>query len=723
MSRETKNKKYKPARSLTTTITTAVLTLSVVILFASGILHLIFNIQAQQQSVSSQLQTNAQNAAGTVSSFISENIGVLSTTVALTDPNKLSPAEQTKIMQSLLVNRTAIRQMAFYDTDNNETAMYSRVQSSASTRITDLVTTDILEETQQGKDYIGSVYYDVRTHEPLFLMAVPATSAIGIFQGTLVAELNLISMFNPVNQLKVGNTGYAYVVDNHGTLIAYKDFDRALKGEDVGYITAVREFITNPSGAASKKALTYAGINGTTVLGTFVPLETPNWAVVTELPWQEAYQSSINLIVASGGILFILAAISAVAGVLISRRLAIPVIDLTNTATTIAAGNLKQRASVKGGLEIEALANAFNNMTDQIQDLVGGLEQRVSERTQALDKRSLELQNAAQIVREITNILDVDILLDRVTQLVRDRYGYYHTGIFLVDDNDEFAILKAAGGDAGQLMIASKHKLKIGETGIVGYVAKSGEARIALDVGTDAVHFQNPILPYTRSEMALPLKISNRVIGVLDIQSEKINAFDQSSVSVMEILTGQISINLERSRLIQDLQQNAAALDLTLQENTSRTWQNFLEQNRSYIGYRFDGVSIEALSEPIKSETGTNGNSLAIPIRLREQTIGTLNIQFQGTEIPQETLRVTEEAANRLALALENARLVQDTQRLALRERQINIISAQAQQSTDLNTLLQNTVRELGNTLGVPKTFIQVGLISSEIKTSESFHE
>jgi GAF domain-containing protein/HAMP domain-containing protein len=716
---QTEKKRFKQARSLSATITTAFLTMSVVILLASGILHIIYNIQAQQQSVSSQLQIITQNASATVSGFIENNFSVLSTTVALTHPNTLLPTEQTRILQSLLVNKVAFRQLALFNQNNIATATATRVQRSASLSIISIATSDVLVQTKNENKFISPVYFDPLTNEPLVLLAVPAISSIGVYQGTLAAELNLISMFNLVNQLKVGSTGYAYVVDSQGKLIAYKDSNRALQGEDVSKITSVNEFISNPTSTSSKRVITYTGINGATVLGTFLPLSTPNWAVVTELPWREAYQSSISLIVASVGILLVLSALAVVAGILVSRRLAIPVIELTNTATTIAAGDLKQRATAKGGLELEALANAFNNMTDQIQGLIGGLEERVSERTQALEKRSLDLQNAAQIGREISTILDTDILMDRVARLAKERFGHYHTGIFMVDDNEEYAVLKAAGGEAGQLMLASKHKLKIGETSIVGFVAKTGESRIALDVGTDAVHFQNPILPYTRSEMALPLKVTNRTIGVLDIQSEKINAFDQSSISVMQILTDQISINIERARLLQDLQQNTAALELTLQENTSRTWQSFLEQHRGYVGYQFDGVTMETLSKPASHETMENDNSLAVPIRLRGQTLGTLNLQFQGTEVPQETLRLVDEAANRLALALENARLVQDSQRLAMRERQINVISAQAQRSTDLETLLQNTVQELGNTLRVPKTFIQVGLISSGPKEEQ----
>jgi GAF domain-containing protein/HAMP domain-containing protein len=734
MSMETKKNNPRRARSLSATLATAFFILSVVILIASGGLQLFFNIRTQQQAVSSQQQVIAQDAARTVSNFVEENFTVISSTVGLIHPNTLSPAAQTQILQSLLANQPAFRQLALFDAQNNETAVASRVQSSGSKLITSLVTSDVLVQTQKGQRYIGQVYFDVVNFEPVVLMAVPSTSAIGEFQGTLVAELNLISMFNLVNQLKVGNTGYAYVVNSQGKLIAFKNTTLSVNGEDVSNISTVNAFMHNPSSNLVNGATLYTGMNGALVVGTYAPLGTPEWAVVTELPWQEAYGASIQVGVASIGIILALAALAAVAGVLLARRLAIPLIELTDTATVIAAGDLKQRAEVKGGVEVEALASAFNNMTDQLQELIGGLEERFLDRTRVLEKRSIELQNAAQIVRQVSTIQDTNTLLNQVTRLIKDRFGFYHTGIFMVDDNQEYAVLKAAGSDAGQLMLASKHKLRIGERGIVGYVAKTGEPRIALDVGTDAFHFQNPLLPYTRSEMALPLKVSNRIVGVLDIQSDKTNAFDQSSISFMQIVTDQISIGIEKSQLLLELRQNAATLEQTLQDNTSRTWRNFLELRHGYLGYQYDGVTMENLPNPptegiqlmkkdepeaARRKNEKISNTLAVPIRLRGQTLGTLNLQFQGTEIPQETVRLVEEAADRLALALENARLVQDAQRLALRERQINVISAQVQQSTNLETLLQNTVRELGNALGMPKTFIQIGLVNSVPKQDQ----
>jgi GAF domain-containing protein len=374
----------------------------------------------------------------------------------------------------------------------------------------------------------------------------------------------------------------------------------------------------------------------------------------------------------------------------------------------------------------------LRNKNQELNLLHADLEKRVVDRTRDLERRSVEIQTAAQIARDASSAQNIDILLNRSVQLIRSKFGYYHIGIFQIDANNEFAILSAAGSEAGKLMLTNKYKVDLKARGIVSLVARIGEPHIILDVASNPDYIQNPLLPYTRSEMVIPLKVERRIIGVMDVQSEKENAFDQNSVSIMQIITDQISVAVERINLLQGLQQNTVALEQALQENTSRTWRTFLQQLHKLIGYKYDGVSIEALSEMssdgrdsmfqlepavvTKTVDGKPEKYLAVPIRLRGLTLGAINIKFQGKDIPQETMLLIGEASNRLALALENARLVGDAQRLAKRERQINTISAQIQQSTDLNVVLQNTVRELGNTLGVPNSFIQIGLISPDLK-------
>lgn len=466
-------------------------------------------------------------------------------------------------------------------------------------------------------------------------------------------------------------------------------------------------------------------------VGVFHWISALNIVLLAETPQAMAF-ANLHTTIATNLIIDLISAAVAVLGALYTiQTLTNPLTALASAASQVAAGDLSTRARVDQEDEFGTVANAFNTMTSQVQNLVTNLEERVNERTKTLESRSRDLQTAAQIARDASMEQNPIDLLDRVAQLIRERFGYYHVGIFLIDESREYAVLHAAGGEAGKLMLANQHKLKVGQVGIVGFVAQRGEPRIALDVGADAVHFRNPLLPYTRSEMALPIKTSERILGVLDVQSDKVNAFDQDNISIMQILTDQLGVSIERTRLLQELKQSAAAMERSFQEYSGRAWRSYLQQYRTVPGYRASASGLEpihqasteslaALAQGTTQVLHVNGDNpgdiLAVPIRVHGQTIGTLDLRYQGKEIPAETVRLVEEAANRLALALENARLVQDMRRLAMRERQINLISAQVSQSVDLDTVLQNTIRELGNTLQVPNAFIQIGLLPQDEK-------
>ncbi|MFH2103885.1 MAG: GAF domain-containing protein [Chloroflexota bacterium] len=473
----------------------------------------------------------------------------------------------------------------------------------------------------------------------------------------------------------------------------------------------------------------YVNFAGTQTVGAYRWLPNLKLALITEQPTAIALQNVQNTI-ASNSIIALISGVIAILGAYFTMRsVTVPLSTLSQTAQQITAGNFNLRVDIEQEDEIGALATMFNNMASQLLGLITGLEERVAERTKDLDRRTTELQITADIARDATSARTVDDLLSRAARLIFSRFGYYHVGIFLVDEKGEYAILHAAGGEAGRLMIANNHRLRVGEVGIVGHVAKTGESRIALDTDIDGVHFRNPMLPYTRSEMTLPLVIGDRVIGILDIQSEKTNAFDDNSIATMQTLSDQLAIAIERTRLLQEVESSVAQMENTFKEYTVQTWRTYLRQAALTQGYRFAGTSVEPTSVMPKSSeeaftkgkpvitynTNTRmGGTLSVPILLRGQILGVLGLKFQSREIPDETINVVVEAANRLAMALENARLVQDAQRLALRERQINVISTQVQRSTDLETIMQDTIRELGDMLGVPRTFIQIGISSNQ---------
>ena len=283
-------------RSLTTTLTFAFFGLSALVLLIASGLQILLNVRAHQEAIFNQEQSVARSAALKIGAFLDEKSTVLSTVGWQINPNEAPSTTQTKLLTSLLTRQPDFQQLVLFDAQNNETAQATRTQGNSAatyTRFTGLITDNILSQAQNGKRFISSVYYDEFTSVPLVAIVVPATDALGNFRGTLAAELNLVSIWRPVNELDVEGTGYVYIVDSQGNLIAFRDTNRVLEGENVSQITAVKKFIESPNKSAGIAAdvESYPGLIGTKVLGAYVSLGAPEWAVVVELPTSEAYPS------------------------------------------------------------------------------------------------------------------------------------------------------------------------------------------------------------------------------------------------------------------------------------------------------------------------------------------------------------------------------------------------------------------------------------------------
>jgi anti-anti-sigma regulatory factor/HAMP domain-containing protein len=399
----------RTSRSLTATLAIAFLALSVVVLLIASSLEMYFNFQTQREIVASKQQLIAQDAANTVTSFIQERYSVLESAVKLGNPASASQEEQKRVLESLLGLEPAFRQLVLLDSQEQELAKASRLSQAASGQLTDRVGSDLFAQTRQGKRYISPVYIDEVTSEPLVIMAVPATDAFGDFQGTLMAEVNLKFMWDLVDRLEIGETGLAYVVDRQGNLIAFGDIARVLRGENVSHLKEVGEFVNSPSPVDETGAGLSTGINGAAVFGTYVPLGTPDWAVVTELPVVEAYRGVIRGVAISLGVMLAVAMLAGLIGVNMARRLAVPLLNLTETATRIAEGEMDLQAAIEGPTEVASLAGAFNNMTGQLREMLRKEEERAAER-ERLQQEVIEAQK--QAIQELsTPIIPV---MDRI---------------------------------------------------------------------------------------------------------------------------------------------------------------------------------------------------------------------------------------------------------------------------------------------------------------------
>ena len=340
-----------------------------------------------------------------------------------------------------------------------------------------------------------------------------------------------------------------------------------------------------------------------------------------------------------------------------------------------------------------------------LETLSSELEKRVKERTSELltanqqtEKRARQLQVVADVARAAAASQELSRLLNPLTSLISQRFGYYHVGIFLLDEQNQYAILEASNTEGGLRMLARGHRLKVGEQGIVGFVTSRGEPRIALNVGRDAVFFNNPDLPETRSELALPLKIGETILGALDLQSTEENAFSQEDVSVLSILADQVAITIQNARSAEQAQRALIEAGIATRQLSGEAWRGYTQTLQSR-GYRYDGVKSEALKEA--SVSRNEDGSLSIPVQLRGQTIGRLKLKASDAtrNWTEDERAIIESTAERVAIAMEGARLLEEAQKRAARESFLSDVGAKLGTSFQLDSILRDTVEELGQNL------------------------
>jgi GAF domain-containing protein/HAMP domain-containing protein len=574
--------------------------------------------------------------------------------------------------------------------------------------------------------------------------SAPFFDESGIFSGVATADIAFTQIQEIINKITVGQKGYAFLLDSKGVILGI--------GENAGgYYEVMSDSMLTATYSAKGKGWTglidamlaggtgFADVvdpQGKPVFVSYIPvgLDT-GWSLALAFPRDELFQKASA---PQNALIFYASLIVIVFGALLyllTRSLTQPLRRLTQHASQLSAdklqlvgGKLAEPIQINTRDELEDLAEAFNQMSSDLAQAFETLEEKVADRARHLERRSLELETIAEVAREITIIHDLDTLLNASANLIRERFKYYHVGIFLVDERGEFAILRAASSIAAQRMLEQNYKLKVGQEGLVGNVTRTGRAHIALDVGTDAIHFQNPFLPETRSEIALPLRSRSMTIGALDIQTDTQSAFSEQDVKVLQLLADQLSAAIENAQLVQKVEGTFAELNNAYRLQTQSVWQSAINQYER-PSYEYDGIQVRAVPRHLASDLlkqlengepiitrendgekdSRSKTTLMVPLMVLKQVIGVVGLEREDPDHrwTNEEISIAQAAAIRAGITLENARLLEESQRRAVKERTILEATTRIGSALNIENILYTTAEEIERIINNSEVILQ----------------
>ncbi|QPC82393.1 GAF domain-containing protein [Phototrophicus methaneseepsis] len=350
------------------------------------------------------------------------------------------------------------------------------------------------------------------------------------------------------------------------------------------------------------------------------------------------------------------------------------------------------------------------------------------------------LEASAIVGQSLSRYLNTDHLFQHAIDIIRDRFGYYHVQIFIVDEATQFAELKASTGDIGQIMLNRQHKLAIGSRSVIGRVTQTKEIVVTDNTRQDEFHAYNELLPDTRSEIAVPILDGDRLIGALDVQSLRPHAFNQPEQQALTAIASQLAVAIRNARLFQQQQQSIQENVRLLQESeenlneikrlnsqlTHDTWQEYIVGRQRLTGVTLQGerfapgaewtntMSQAAQQQKVIITEQDDQRVMAVPISLRDQIIGAIEVETDAATNQIDAVAIIEAIAERLALSLDNARLFEETQEASINEQVISTMVTDFQSTNSLQDLLQTALVGLTESLGANTGTIRLSKVPTQ---------
>lgn len=445
-----------------------------------------------------------------------------------------------------------------------------------------------------------------------------------------------------------------------------------------------------------------------------------NWYLGVVRPQTEVFQPIFEFFQGALGVIFLTIVLAVVFAVIVDRIITVPLIDLNKAAVRVTKGDYRVEIVPKTRDEIGSLARAFNAMIGRVQESMGTMEKRVIERTH-------RLEIMAALGERFSAILDIDELLPEVVNQIQSNFGYYHAHIYLLDKSGKNLVVVEGTGPAGETMKLNRHSIALdAPASLVARAARSGQVVSVENVQESAHWLPNPLLPNTYSEMAVPITLRNQVVGVLDVQQDEIGGLNESDASLLRSLASQVAVAINNARLFEQTQQALQQSEAAQQQYMTQSWEKFRDAQRvlkaeqqkegQIAGQEINNIKQQAIQKgqtvTTKSDNGHGGQPAVVaPLKLHGQVIGTLGLQqaAAGRDWSEEEIILLEAVSEQVTQALERARLFEETQQQAAREKVIADITGQIWASGEFEQVMRTTVQQLGRTLDASKVVIRLG--------------
>lgn len=661
-----------------------------------------------RQALDTQSQI-AKRVAEQVETFIQQRESELRSLGNVSGLANATSEQQNFLLSNLFASQTVYQELTLVNSVGQELTYLSR---SAVVSGSDLGSRKGADEYEQPKatdqTYFSPVSFDPDTGEPSMTIAVPLKDLrSGNLRYVLIAKFRFKPVWDLMAQADVIGGGIVYMTDSNYFVVAHPNPSIVLSKTQAN-LPAVNSFAPGLSG------------NDAAIARESIRFNQQTFNIVAEQPATEALALAINNTILTVSITLAALVVAGFLGVLAARQITNPIGELAETARIISEGDLTRAPRVTSRDEIGALAAAFNSMTIQLRELISSLEQRVAARTK-------DLAAVAEVGTATATVLETKSLLQAVADLSKERFNLYHSHIYLLDDAGETLVLASGAGEAGRKMVAKGHSIPLGrEQSLVARAARERKGVTVNDVTQAPDFLPNPLLPDTRSELAVPMIVGDKLIGVFDVQSDQVGRFTESDISVQTALASQVAVALQNVRQFEQSQLSEARFRAVTETASDAIISADEHGNIIYLNPTAQDIfgfsEEEAIGQSLKiimplqfhhlHESGINRYLQTREPHVIDQTVELVGRHKDGREFPIElSLASWEAGENTFFTALirditERKKNEETLEQRARQQETLNLITQKIQSAATVESAMQVAARELGHALGQKPTMV-----------------